>query len=685
MERLADREAAVRVQAVVALARLQSEDDGTSTRTLRLLLHMLRHDTSAEVRRAALFHIPPTPATLPYLLERLQDVDAANRRCVYLGSLPMLLDAQPSVERDDGTSVRTQLGLGEASLGEVLRLGLHDRDASVQKAARKLLLRWLEAVGGDVVALLDHLHVSRMPHGEPVMLALLEDAEAVRAQAAARLGEGDAFWSALRPSTALLARCYVLYCKAQQRERELDACVPAATALVFHIQAAYEALSELLEQQAAEEMQAEEDIALVQDDSALSRVFVVGEMLSMAMHCDYGDEIGRRNMYMLVREMLGNAWLPEELVARCLDVLLRLSSGQRDFLQIVIEIVQALDAEVDDGDDGDVSVRQALSWHHRVEEGASPARAAHLAALDARRLLVVRSMLERLSGSWADDATLEGLLQELIVPTVQSKDAALREQGLACLGLVSLLDAKTALVTFPLLLSQIQRASGTIRVRCVESLFDLTVVHGTEALCAHSADVAAQNEFGGDQQLGLQYAQQQMVGFLLSLLEHDDPAVQATASEGLAKLLLTGALTDDDVLKSLVLTYLSPDTATNQPLRQCLSYFLPLFGSAHVRHQRMLQRVFTAVLDILAQVYEDDTEAQAHMVAPAQMALQLLEWCDPSRLLYVAPLTQPLDPGRGDPHGRRDRRARARPHVHAAHRVQGRGHSAAQAALAAVP
>ena len=140
MERLTDREAGIRVQAVIALARLQTDEDGTEDHTLRLLLHILRHDSSAEVRRAALFNIPPTPTTLPYLLERLQDVDATNRRCVYLGSLKMLLDTQPLIEREDGLTVREALGLGEVSLSEVVRIGLHERDQSVRKAARKLSL-----------------------------------------------------------------------------------------------------------------------------------------------------------------------------------------------------------------------------------------------------------------------------------------------------------------------------------------------------------------------------------------------------------------------------------------------------------------------------------------------------------------------------------------------------------------
>lgn len=44
-ERVADKEAAIRVQAVVALARLQMEEDTAGTTAM--LLHVLRHDPSA--------------------------------------------------------------------------------------------------------------------------------------------------------------------------------------------------------------------------------------------------------------------------------------------------------------------------------------------------------------------------------------------------------------------------------------------------------------------------------------------------------------------------------------------------------------------------------------------------------------------------------------------------------------
>jgi hypothetical protein len=51
------------------------------------------------------------------------------------------------------------------------------------------------------------------------------------------------------------------------------------------------------------------------------------------------------------------------------------------------------------------------------------------------------------------------------------------------------------------------------------------------------------------------------------------------------------SLTEPQVLVSLALIYLSPDTAENQELRQCLSYFFPAYGYSSPGHQHVLQKV----------------------------------------------------------------------------------------------
>jgi len=48
---------------------------------------------------------------------------------------------------------------------------------------------------------------------------------------------------------------------------------------------------------------------------------------------------------------------------------------------------------------------------------------------------------------------------------------------------------------------------------------------------------------------------------------------------------------DCQVLVSLALIYLSPDTADNQELRQCLSYFFPAYSYSTPAHQCLMQKV----------------------------------------------------------------------------------------------
>lgn len=65
-----------------------------------------------------------------------------------------------------------------------------------------------------------------------------------------------------------------------------------------------------------------------------------------------------------------------------------------------------------------------------------------------------------------------------------------------------------------------------------------------------------------------------MSGYMLSPIQFPEPK----------------SLMDPQVLASLALIYLSPDTADNQELRQCLSYFFPAYSYSAPAHQRLMQK-----------------------------------------------------------------------------------------------
>ena len=153
----------------------------------------------------------------------------------------------------------------------------------------------------------------------------------------------------MTPEKAFLARIFVDHCISTKDDRRLEAALPVVTALAFRIQSAYNHLVDDIED-AEQEMFLRGDIQDEEEDEArarkeeerLDQEFIIGEMLRMSVNLDYADEIGRRKMYQLIRDMLSQDVFPEGLVARGLDVLRKLSPNERDLIRVVVEVIHEL-------------------------------------------------------------------------------------------------------------------------------------------------------------------------------------------------------------------------------------------------------------------------------------------------------------------------------------------------------
>lgn len=108
---------------------------------------------------------------------------------------------------------------------------------------------------------------------------------------------------------------------------------------------------------------------------------------------------------------------------------------------------------------------------------------------------------------------------------------------------------------------------------------------------------------------------QRVTTFLMQVLEAEDSkAVQAAICLGFAKLMLFGLVVDErvsdchfnilftvlfsfltkvhvKVLLCLVMAYVSPMTADNHELRQCLAYFLPVYCYSSAQNQDRMRCV----------------------------------------------------------------------------------------------
>lgn len=83
------------------------------------------------------------------------------------------------------------------------------------------------------------------------------------------------------------------HCLAAKDTVRLEAALPVVTSLAFRIQNAYNALLQ----------QGGPDADGGAEEEQMDREFVLSEMLRLAKDLDYGDEIGRRKMFALVRAL----------------------------------------------------------------------------------------------------------------------------------------------------------------------------------------------------------------------------------------------------------------------------------------------------------------------------------------------------------------------------------------------
>ncbi|KZT57283.1 putative mitotic chromosome condensation-related protein [Calocera cornea HHB12733] len=615
LERARDKEPAVRVQAVVALSKIMAgetdEDLADGEQSVQdVMLDVLRHDPSAEVRRAALLNTPASPTTLPDLLSRTRDTDTTLRRLVYTAVLATL--PNPKV-------------MSIAQREQAIRNGLGDREESVRRAAGKMVASWVE--NQDLLEFLRTLDVVSSKVVEDALLSIF----VTRPELLDAAELDDAFWSSISPEKAFLARVFVDHCLSIKDTGRLESSLPVVTALAFRIQSTYNKLLDITLGQESLIAQGEEPDP-TQEAAKDDQAFMLSELCKLAVNLDYADEIGRRKMFSLVRDMLSQPSLPEHLIPRCMDVMSKLSDSERDLIRVVVEIVGDLKYPEDiEGDYSRAGSEEAseISRGSRRSRGRSRSRDRKVtkksaeeeemeleraAFIDMRCLELCAAMLGRVNSNLHENSAFQGLLPELIVPAIRSKDPALREQGLTCIGLCSLIDKGTAKESFGLFMNQVQTAAEDTKCKALKAIFDMVMVHGT--------DFFVSNE------------ENRTNDFLLWVLGDESPDVQAVACEGIAKLMLSGMISDETILQSLVLMYLSPETSDNQALRQCLSYFFPVYCYSSSLNQRRMQHIFVPVMEVLTQVHQDLEEDQ-EMISPSQIGMQLVDWTDPEKVVEI--------------------------------------------------
>ncbi|KAF8647428.1 hypothetical protein AX16_006718 [Volvariella volvacea WC 439] len=692
IDRITDREPSVRVQAVIALSKLcGSEDpdevaDGEKT-VLDILLETLAYDGSAEVRRATLLNIPVSQGTMNAILDRSRDTDTMIRKLVYHAVLQ-------SHTKQGGSEVMGPTHPRALSIEQrelIVKNGLGDREPSVRLAAGSLLGNWVDVVGEgakldtrtasepvkneevgdskeglaveieeDNKAVVNKANGKEKGRGKPKLenieagvLELLKlfdlsnstiaaDALlsifATRPETFDNLEFGESFWATLTPERAFLARVFVDHCLTTEKKARLEA-LPVVTALAFRIQQNYNELMERIEE--VEEFTADVQLTKEEEDAwsdeRNDREFIIGEMLALAVNLDYSDEIGRRKMFQLMRDMLSRSTLPDSLVMPCLDVLRELTPNEREIIRIVVELVQDLrdtGEEEEDADPGDASSAapdspttqpvhepafnnnpNGINGGNNKKPERTPEEQARIDKLDLRCLKMIAGVLERVYNTMTmdDHSTLNGVYHDVIVPSIKRKEPQFRN-----IGQVKMPQAKLAINFLELISRQAEIAPEPTKLTLIKIMFDILMVHNT-ALVSHDANVT-----------------KEITNYFVKLLDSDpSDSILALLSVGISKLVLSRVIVDDEVVRRLIRQYFSPSTYANQELRQCLTFFFPVYCYSSPLNQRTMAMNFVKAYIELRDDRRELEDPQ-DMISPSQIAAQLVDWTDPLKLTKAA-------------------------------------------------
>ncbi|KAF1733393.1 Condensin complex subunit 3 [Beauveria bassiana] len=647
LKRIRDKEAMVRVQAVLGLGRLagnqsdsltNSDDSDADTELglLEKLLQVLQNDPSADVRRSLLVNLPILPNTLPYLLERARDQDAATRRAVYSRLLPALGDF-----RHLSLSMREKL----------LRWGLRDRDENVRKAAGRLFRdRWIEDCAGTaqqenptpsfdaLLELLERVDVINSGVENGVALEAMSGFWEGRPDYREAINFDDTFWETLTAESAFLARSFNDFCRREgdgKYESLADEKLPEVTKVAYFLERYLNALIETLRR--AEQDATDEEV----ETATVEQEFIAEQLLHIALTLDYSDEVGRRKMFTLLRQALSIPELPDEVTKLTIEILHHICSpdtaGEREFCSIVLESVADVhdtildDLPTDDVDDSFHSARSEVSGlsmssgskgrGKELSEEDARAKAVKEIVINMKCLHIVQCMLSHISGNLKDNADLVSMLNNLVVPAVRSHEAPVRERGLVCLGLCALQDRSLAEENLSLFIHFFSKGHSALQVTSLHILTDILNVHGAHLFSSTPALLKV-------------YVKAVKSGSRA-------PEVQAAAVMAVSKLLLGRVVSDEEacqeLLKSLVVAYFDPSSAGNQTVRQALNYFLPVFCYSRVTNQELMRSIALPALHTLLNVregLEDDDEAdiEEDMVSMPAIGACLVDWTDPRKV-----------------------------------------------------
>ncbi|XP_013389850.1 condensin complex subunit 3-like [Lingula anatina] len=669
LQRLKDKFPIVRVQAVMAVARLQDPTDQDCP-VIDAYLFLLSSDPNPDVRRAVLQNIAASTKTLPHIIERTRDVKDTVRKLAY----------QVLAEK---IHIRA---LTIAQRVKLLQDGLNDRADMVKEAcSSKLLQSWLRAFEGNVLELLKCLDVENsLKVVEQTLSALFQ-----KVPAAELVQNFDQLNEELVLPTESLSCESVYYwhglCKhlaglGESGEEQLEMVLPPAVKFCDYIHKFIEDTKDVDD-----------------EEEQLRNEFIAQQLLTMTGLLDISDEMGRKSVFKLVHDLLVLPHVNYTLVKPLVTRLNQLQTNEDTRIATLVEIIsdirepittktQELSKEERRQIDLKVAsirvelnqLRDQLDQCVQQQEFEKAAEIkSKVSDLQTSKASLIDSMLpttqevreekndaatllkcmtiagELLQGLTIRELTpvLQTLIESLILPGFQNEDPAVRNAAVRALGLCCIISKEAARSHLVLFIQVSQVDQETVKITALKVIFDLLHIFGLEAFDVQENENTTQDidqtkdsnsdsrvtqensevsvvegeekeEEADDQSKNTSIAAS-LVTILLGLLDSESSDMRTATAEGLAKLLLSGRMVSAKLLSRLLLLWFNPVTEDDSHLRHCLGTFFPVFAFAGRTNQEIVEQAFLPTLKTLFNAPASSPLADVNVSSVAELMTQL--------------------------------------------------------------
>uniref|UniRef100_A0A8C5LK80 Non-SMC condensin I complex subunit G n=1 Tax=Leptobrachium leishanense TaxID=445787 RepID=A0A8C5LK80_9ANUR len=559
LTRAKDRVPNVRIQAVLALARLQDPTDPNCPVSNAYML-LLENDTNAEVRRAVLSCIAPSAQTLPKIVSRTMDVKDLVRKLAY----------QVLAEK---VHLRA---LSIAQRVRLLQQGLNDRSEAVKEMTQKKLIQsWLRYTEGDVLELLHRLDVENSPEVAVSALNAMFSVSPLNelVQNCKNIDERKLILvETLTPENVLYwkALCEYLKSKDDEGEEALENILPEPAVYAEYLSSYLRNLPVLSEEQRA-------DLTKIED--LMTKEFIGQQLIHIIGCLDTTEEGGRKRLISVLQEILVLPNTPTSLISSLVELLLRIIKDDDRRILTVAEIISELREPI-------------VTIEKPADHAATRKRQLKLADVKVQLIETKQALEDSIN---LQDFALASELKEKVAELEKLKTELNKEieQPEIKEVRVEKNDPETLLKCLIMCnellkhLSLSKGVGGTLN-EIIESLIlpGITNVHPSvrnmAVLCIGCC--ALQN---------IDFARRHLP-LLLQV-----PEIRTETAEGLAKLMFSGRLISAKLLSRLVLLWYNPVTEEDTKLRHCLGVFFPIFAYSCRASQECFEEAFFPTLTTL--------------------------------------------------------------------------------------